>query len=84
MGIRIIGTGRYTPERLLTNADLEKMVDTSDEWIVSRTGIKERHIARPDETTSDMAAKAAEAEAAAQDAETQKDETAGEADKSDN
>ena len=61
MGIRIIGTGRYTPERLLTNADLEKMVDTSDEWIVSRTGIKERHIARPDETTSDMAAKAAEA-----------------------
>ena len=61
MGIRIIGTGRYTPERLLTNADLEKMVDTSDEWIVTRTGIKERYIARPDETTSDMAAKAAEA-----------------------
>ena len=61
MGIRIIGTGRYTPERLLTNADLEKMVDTSDEWIVSRTGIKERHIARPDETTSDMAANAARA-----------------------
>ena len=61
MGIRIIGTGRYIPERLLTNADLEKMVDTSDEWIVTRTGIKERHIARPDETTSDMAANAAKA-----------------------
>ena len=61
MGIRIIGTGRYTPERLLTNADLEKMVDTSDEWIVTRTGIKERHIAKPEETTSDMAAKAAQA-----------------------
>lgn len=61
MGIRIIGTGRYTPERLLTNADLEKMVDTSDEWIVTRTGIKERHIAKPEETTSDMAARAAQA-----------------------
>ncbi len=59
MGIRIIGTGRYTPERLLTNADLEKMVDTSDEWIVTRTGIKERHIAKPEETTGDMASKAA-------------------------
>ena len=59
MGIRIKGTGRYLPEKLLTNADLEKMVDTSDEWIVTRTGIRERHISRPDEFTSDMAAAAA-------------------------
>ena len=59
MGIRIKGTGRYVPEKILTNADLEKMVDTSDEWIVTRTGIKERHLARAEETTSDMAAAAA-------------------------
>lgn len=52
--------GAYVPEAVLTNADLEKMVDTSDEWIVKRTGIKERHIAAKDETTSDMGAKAAE------------------------
>lgn len=55
----IAGTGSYLPERILTNADLQKLVDTSDEWITTRTGIKERHIAAPDETTSDMAAKAA-------------------------
>ena len=61
MGIRIKGTGRYVPEKVLTNADLEKMVDTSDEWIVTRTGIKERHLAAPGETTSDMAAAAARA-----------------------
>ncbi len=61
MGIRIKGTGRYVPEKILTNADLEKMVDTSDEWIVTRTGIKERHIATATETTSDMAAAAAKA-----------------------
>ncbi|MBE6398955.1 MAG: ketoacyl-ACP synthase III [Lentisphaerae bacterium] len=61
MGIRIKGTGRYIPEKILSNDDLEKMVDTSDEWIVTRTGIKERHIAADDETTSDMAAKAAKA-----------------------
>ena len=42
---RIIGTGSYLPEKILTNADLEKMVDTSDEWFRSRTGIEERHIA---------------------------------------
>jgi 3-oxoacyl-(acyl-carrier-protein) synthase III len=48
------------PEKILTNADLEKMVETSDEWITSRTGIKERHIAARDEFTSDMAAKAAQ------------------------
>lgn len=59
MGIRIKGTGRYLPEKILTNADLEKMVDTSDEWIVTRTGIRERHIAAADEFTSDMAAAAA-------------------------
>jgi 3-oxoacyl-[acyl-carrier-protein] synthase-3 len=58
--VSIIGTGAYVPERVLTNAELEKLVDTSDEWIVTRTGIKERHIAAEDEFTSDMAAKAAQ------------------------
>lgn len=52
---RVIGTGSYLPERVLTNGELEKMVETSDEWIVSRTGIRERRIARDDEATSDMA-----------------------------
>lgn len=52
--------GAYVPENVLTNADLEEMVDTSDEWIVKRTGIHERRIASEDETTSDMAVKAAE------------------------
>jgi 3-oxoacyl-[acyl-carrier-protein] synthase-3 len=52
--------GAYVPEKVLTNADLEKMVDTSDEWIIKRTGIKERHIAAENETTSDMGVKAAE------------------------
>src|SRR5471032_1023937 len=56
--VSIIGTGSYVPERILTNAELEKMVDTSDEWIVSRTGIRERRIAAKDEFTSDMAANA--------------------------
>lgn len=55
----IASVGSYVPERVLTNADLEKMVETSDEWITSRTGIKERRIAASDEYTSDMAAKAA-------------------------
>lgn len=55
----IVGTGSYAPERVLTNAELEKMVDTTDEWIVTRSGIRERHIARPDEATSDMASEAA-------------------------
>jgi len=50
--------GAYVPEKILSNADLEKMVDTTDEWIVKRTGISERHIAAKDEYTSDMAAKA--------------------------
>jgi 3-oxoacyl-[acyl-carrier-protein] synthase-3 len=56
---RIAGTGSYLPEKILTNADLEKMVDTTDEWIVARTGIKERHIAAENEFTSDLAAQAA-------------------------
>jgi len=51
--------GAYVPEKILSNADLEKMVDTTDEWILKRTGIKERHIAADDEVTSDMGAKAA-------------------------
>ena len=58
---KIIGTGSYLPERILTNSDLEQMVETSDEWIVSRTGMKERRIAREDEFTSDMGAAAARA-----------------------
>jgi 3-oxoacyl-[acyl-carrier-protein] synthase-3 len=57
---RIVGTGMAVPEKILTNADIEKMVDTSDEWIVSRTGIRERHIASPDEALSDFAVPAAE------------------------
>jgi 3-oxoacyl-[acyl-carrier-protein] synthase-3 len=56
---RILGTGHYLPERVLSNADVEKLVDTSDEWISSRTGIKERHVAREGEATSDMAIAAA-------------------------
>lgn len=55
----VAAVGSYVPERILTNADLEKMVDTSDEWIVSRTGIRERRMAAENEFTSDMAAKAA-------------------------
>lgn len=51
----ILGTGSYLPEKVLTNADLEKMVDTSDEWITQRSGIKERRIAAEGETTGDMA-----------------------------
>src|SRR5271170_553980 len=56
----ITGVGSYVPEKILTNAELEKMVETSDEWITSRTGIKERRIAATDEFTSDMAANAAQ------------------------
>lgn len=56
---RIAGTGSYLPEKVLTNADLEKMVETSDEWIQSRTGIRERHIAADGETTSDLGYNAA-------------------------
>ena len=57
--VSIVGTGSYVPEKILTNDDLSKMVDTSDEWITTRTGIKERRVAAKDENTSDMAAKAA-------------------------
>ena len=56
---RIAGTGRYLPERILTNAELEGMVETSDEWIRSRTGIERRHIAADGELTSDLACQAA-------------------------
>lgn len=56
---RIVGTGSYLPEKVLTNSDLEKIVDTNDEWIVERTGINERHIAADDETTCDLAEQAA-------------------------
>lgn len=55
----IAGTGSYVPERVLSNADLERMVDTSDEWIVTRTGIRERRIAAPDQATSHLATNAA-------------------------
>src|SRR3954466_4702285 len=57
--VRITGWGRYAPERLLTNARRERLVDTSDEWIVSRTGIRERRIAAPHETTATLSAIAA-------------------------
>ena len=57
---KIIGVGSYLPETILTNADLEKIVETSDEWIVQRVGIRERHIiGKSDETVSTMAVKAA-------------------------
>ena len=56
---RITGTGSYAPEKVLTNKDLERMVDTSDEWILERTGIRERHMAAKDQTTSDLAVEAA-------------------------
>lgn len=59
MGAIITGTGHYLPEKILTNQDLEKMVDTSDEWITARTGIKERRIAKENQSTSDLATKAA-------------------------
>jgi 3-oxoacyl-[acyl-carrier-protein] synthase-3 len=51
----IVGTGSHVPERVLTNADIEKMVDTSDQWITERTGMKERHVVAPDEAASDLA-----------------------------
>ncbi len=57
--IKITSTGFYVPEKILTNADLEKMVDTTDEWIVTRTGIKERHIASESQATSDLCLEAA-------------------------
>lgn len=57
----VVGCGSYLPERVLTNADLAKMVDTSDEWIVERSGIRQRHIAADNEKTSDLAIKASQA-----------------------
>ncbi|AWX59265.1 MULTISPECIES: beta-ketoacyl-ACP synthase III [Brevibacillus] len=57
--VGILSTGSYTPERVLTNFDLEKMVETSDEWIVSRTGIRERRISSPEQASSDLAYEAA-------------------------
>jgi len=56
--VHVIGTGSYLPEKVLTNAELSRMVDTSDEWITTRTGIKERHVAAKEEATSDMATQA--------------------------
>ena len=56
---RITGTGRYLPEKVLTNFDLEKIVDTTDEWIRTRTGVERRHCVAPDQTTSDMCVEAA-------------------------
>ena len=56
---RILGTGSYLPEKIISNTDLEKTVDTSDQWIQERTGIKKRHIAAENETTCDLAEKAA-------------------------
>ncbi|OHD26111.1 MAG: 3-oxoacyl-ACP synthase [Spirochaetes bacterium GWD1_27_9] len=61
MKSKIIGTGSYLPKKILTNEDFEKMVDTSDEWITTRTGIKERRIAEDNQPTSDLALRAAEA-----------------------
>ena len=60
MSIRILATGSYVPERILSNADLEKMVDTSDEWIRTRTGIQYRHLGAPEQASSDLATIAAE------------------------
>jgi len=60
MGNRLIGYGSYLPEKIFTNADFEKIMDTSDEWIVTRTGMKVRHFAREDETVADMAVIAAQ------------------------
>jgi len=56
---KIAGTGRYLPEKILTNADLEKIVDTTDEWIRTRTGVERRHVAAEDQTTSDLCVEAA-------------------------
>ena len=56
--IKITGTGFYAPDKILTNFDLEKMVDTSDEWIFTRTGIRERRIASEDQATSDLSVEA--------------------------
>ena len=59
--VSIAGTGVYLPEKIVTNDDLSKIVDTNDEWIYTRTGMRERRIARDDQATSDLAAEAAKA-----------------------
>ena len=68
----IIGLGSYLPKRIITNQDWEKMVDTTDDWITSRSGIKERHIAAPEQASSDLAVEAAKK--AIRDAKIDKDE----------
>ena len=60
MGSRLVGYGSYLPERVMTNQDFEKIMDTTDEWITTRTGIRKRHFAREDETVVDMATIAAQ------------------------
>jgi 3-oxoacyl-[acyl-carrier-protein] synthase-3 len=60
MRVQIVATGSYVPEQILTNRDLEKQIDTTDQWIVERTGVRERRIAAKDEATSDLAFRAAE------------------------
>ena len=60
MNSAILGTGSYVPTRVLTNADLERMVDTSDTWIVERTGIRERRLVEPGQACSDLALQAAQ------------------------
>ena len=57
---QIIGVGAYAPKRILTNEDLERMVETSSDWIVQRTGIRERHVVDENEATSDLAIRAAQ------------------------
>ena len=56
---RIVGTGSYLPEKVVSNADLEQMIETTADWIIERTGVEERHVAAPGETTADMAEQAA-------------------------
>ncbi|PKL12886.1 MAG: 3-oxoacyl-ACP synthase, partial [Spirochaetae bacterium HGW-Spirochaetae-6] len=58
-GVQIAGTGHYLPEKILTNQDLEKVVDTTDEWIRTMTGMKHRHVAAPEQATSDLCVEAA-------------------------
>jgi len=58
IGVKVLGTGSYFPKKVLTNADLEKIVETTDEWIITRTGMKERHVSEIDEPTSDLAYRA--------------------------
>ena len=60
IGVRITGTGSYLPERVVTNKELETIVDTTDDWIRTRTGIEQRHFAADDEPTSALGAAAAE------------------------